>query len=79
MKKDPNVMMGLDAATCTVVRPWMAEGGMPNLAKLVNGGVSGRVVSITPPARPRRTAEAVTADEESARVEKRFQAPGYLE
>jgi predicted AlkP superfamily phosphohydrolase/phosphomutase len=80
MKKDPNVMMmGLDAATCTVVRPWMAEGCMPNLAKLVNGGVSGRVESITPPARPRRNAEAVTADEESAKVEKRLQSLDCLE
>jgi predicted AlkP superfamily phosphohydrolase/phosphomutase len=80
MKKDPKVMMmGLDAATCTVVRPWMAEGGMPNLAKLVNGGVSGRVESITPPARPRRNAEAVTADEESAKVEKRLQSLDCLE
>ncbi len=36
MKKDPKVVIiGLDAATWTLIRPWMAEGGMPNLAKLI--------------------------------------------
>ena len=84
MKKDPKVMInGLDAATWTLMRRWMVEGGMPNLARLVNAGVSGRLESIlppvTPPARPRRTAQAVTADEESAKVEERLQARGYLE
>jgi predicted AlkP superfamily phosphohydrolase/phosphomutase len=84
MKKDPKVMiMRLDAATWTLICPWMAEGGRPNLARLVNPGVSGRLESIlppiTPPARPGRTAQAVTADEESAKVEKRLQARGYLE
>ena len=84
MKKDPKVMiMGLDAATRTLIHPWMAEDGRPNLARLVNVGVSGRLESILPPitplARLGRTAQAVTAEEESAKVEKRFQAPGYLE
>ena len=80
MKKDPKAMiMGLNAATRTLIRPWMAEGGRPNLPRLVNGGVSGRVESITPPARPRRNAEAVTADEESAKVEKRLQSLDCLE
>ena len=53
MKKDPKVIIiGLDAATWTLIRPWMAEGGMPNLAKLVNAGVSGRLESILPPITP---------------------------
>ena len=39
MKKDPKVIIiGLDAATWTLIRPWMAEGGMPNLAKLMKDG-----------------------------------------
>ena len=84
MKKDPKVMIvGLNAATRTLIRPWMAEAGRPNLPRLVNVGVSGRLESILPPisqpARPGRTTQAVTADEESAKVEKRFQAPGYFE
>ncbi len=80
MKKDPKLMsMGLDAATWTLIRPWMAESGRPNLARLVNAGVSSRLESILPPIRLARTAQAVTADEESAKVEKRLQARGYLE
>jgi predicted AlkP superfamily phosphohydrolase/phosphomutase len=53
MKKNPKaVIIGLDAATWTLIRPWMAEGGMPNLAKLVKAGVSGRLESILPPITP---------------------------
>ena len=53
MKNDPKaVIIGLDAATWTLIRPWMAEGGMPNLAKLMNQGVSGTFRSILPPITP---------------------------
>src|SRR5947209_20407531 len=53
MKKDPKVVIiGLDAATWTLIRPWMAEGGMPNLAKLMKEGVSGTLRSILPPITP---------------------------
>jgi predicted AlkP superfamily phosphohydrolase/phosphomutase len=53
MKKDPKVVIiGLDAATWTLIRPWMAEGGMPNLAKLMKEGVSGSFRSILPPITP---------------------------
>src|SRR5215469_9262143 len=53
MKKDPKaIIIGLDAATWTLIRPWMAEGGMPNLAKLLNAGVSGKLESILPPLTP---------------------------
>jgi len=53
MKKDPKVVIvGLDAATWTLIRPWMAEGGMPNLAKLMKAGVSGTLQSILPPITP---------------------------
>lgn len=53
MKKDPKVVViGLDAATWTVIRPWMADGSMPNLAKLMRTGVSGTLQSILPPITP---------------------------
>ena len=53
MKKDPKVVIiGLDAATWTLIRPWMAEGSMPNLAKLMKEGVSGSFRSILPPITP---------------------------
>ena len=49
MKKVPKVVViGLDAATWTVIRPWMAEGKMPNLAKLMKAGVSGTLESYSP-------------------------------
>jgi predicted AlkP superfamily phosphohydrolase/phosphomutase len=84
MKKDPKVMiMGLNAATRTLVRPRMAEAGRPNLPRLVNVGVSGRLELIlppsSPPASPGRTAPAGTADEESAKVEERLQSLDCLE
>ncbi|MEO7167952.1 MAG: alkaline phosphatase family protein [Spartobacteria bacterium] len=46
------VVIGLDSATWTVIRPWMAEGSMPNLAKLMKGGVSGPLDSVLPPITP---------------------------
>ncbi|HEY4256877.1 MAG TPA: alkaline phosphatase family protein [Candidatus Udaeobacter sp.] len=53
MKKVPKaVVIGLDAATWTIIRPWMAEGGMPNLSKLMRAGVSGKLDSILPPITP---------------------------
>jgi predicted AlkP superfamily phosphohydrolase/phosphomutase len=53
MKKVPKVVViGLDAATWTLLRPWMAEGKMPNLAKLMKAGVSGSLESILPPITP---------------------------
>src|SRR5881392_2585188 len=53
MKKVPKVVViGLDAATWTVIRPSMAEGKMPNLAKLMKAGVSGMLESILPPITP---------------------------
>ena len=53
MKKQPRlVVIGLDAATWTLIRPWIAEGGMPNLARLMNSGVSGSLQSVLPPITP---------------------------
>jgi predicted AlkP superfamily phosphohydrolase/phosphomutase len=53
MKEDPKVVIiGLDAATWTLIRPWMAEGSMPNLATLMKEGVSGSFRSILPPITP---------------------------
>jgi predicted AlkP superfamily phosphohydrolase/phosphomutase len=53
MKKVPRVLViGLDAATWTLIRPWIAEGGMPNLAKLMTAGVSGTLKSVLPPITP---------------------------
>ena len=45
-------MIGLDSATWTVIRPWMAEGSLPNLARLMQQGVSGSLESVLPPITP---------------------------
>lgn len=53
MKKVPQVVViGLDAATWTLIRPWIAEGHLPNLARLMKAGVSDRLESILPPITP---------------------------
>ena len=53
VKKRPKaIIIGLDAATWTLIRPWIAEGGMPNLAKLMKAGVSGTLQSVLPPITP---------------------------
>ena len=53
VKKLPKVVIiGLDAATWTLIHPWIAEGGMRNLAKLMNAGVSGKLESVLPPITP---------------------------
>ncbi|PYK15137.1 MAG: hypothetical protein DME64_07960 [Verrucomicrobia bacterium] len=51
-KRPKVVIIGLDAATWTLIRPWIAEGGMPNLAKLMDAGVSGKLESVLPPITP---------------------------
>src|SRR5256884_2474564 len=53
MKKVPKVVViGLDAATWTVIGPCMGEGKMPNLAKLMKAVVSGTLQSVLPPITP---------------------------
>lgn len=53
MRKNPKaVIIGLDAATWTLLRSWVAEGSMPNLAKLMQAGVNGTLQSILPPITP---------------------------
>jgi predicted AlkP superfamily phosphohydrolase/phosphomutase len=51
-KKPRAVIIGLDAATWTVIRPWIAEGRMPTLAKLMDAGVSATLESVLPPITP---------------------------
>src|SRR4030095_12872479 len=51
--KSPRVMIvGLDAATWDLARPWVAEGYMPNLGRLMSEGTSGKFKSVFPPITP---------------------------
>jgi predicted AlkP superfamily phosphohydrolase/phosphomutase len=46
------VIIGLDSATWDLIRPWAAEGLLPNLSKLIENGVSGELESAIPPLTP---------------------------
>lgn len=43
------LVIGLDGATFNLIRPWIREGRLPNLAKLLENGVSGELESTIPP------------------------------
>jgi predicted AlkP superfamily phosphohydrolase/phosphomutase len=46
------VIFGLDSATWDLMGPWIAKGILPNLAKLIEQGVSGHLESAIPPLTP---------------------------
>lgn len=46
------MIVGLDAATWDLVGPWIQQGLLPNLAKVTQLGVSGRLESVLPPITP---------------------------
>ena len=52
MKKTKTLVIGWDAADWKFLTPLMDQGLMPNLNKLVEGGVSGRLSTIDPPLSP---------------------------
>jgi len=52
MKKTKTLVIGWDAADWKFLTPLMDQGLMPNLKKLVEGGVSGRLSTIDPPLSP---------------------------
>jgi predicted AlkP superfamily phosphohydrolase/phosphomutase len=46
------LIIGLDAATLDLIKPWISEGKLPNLAQLMKNGASGPLASIVPPLTP---------------------------
>ncbi len=52
--------VGLDGASFELLQPWIQSGDMPNLAALVNRGVSGGLESVIPPLTPPAWTTAVT-------------------
>lgn len=52
MKKTKTLVIGWDAADWKFLTPLMDQGLMPNLTKLVEGGVSGRLSTLDPPLSP---------------------------
>jgi predicted AlkP superfamily phosphohydrolase/phosphomutase len=47
--QDKVLIIGLDGATWTVLKPWMDDGSLPNLARLRAGGCWGELLSTIPP------------------------------
>jgi predicted AlkP superfamily phosphohydrolase/phosphomutase len=43
------LVFGLDGATFDLIRPWVAQGHLPNLGRLMERGVSGDLASTLPP------------------------------
>ncbi len=53
MKPDDKVLIiGLDGATLRLILPWVKDGSLPNMAKFVNEGVYGDLLSTIPPHTP---------------------------
>src|SRR6266436_10262342 len=52
MRKIKVLIVGLDAATFDLIKPWIGEGKLPNLAQLMKEGASGRLASVLPPITP---------------------------
>src|ERR1051325_6756515 len=46
------LIVGLDSATWDLVEPWATAGKLPNLSKLTQAGVSGKLESVVPPITP---------------------------
>jgi predicted AlkP superfamily phosphohydrolase/phosphomutase len=46
------MIVGLDAATWDLAKPWVIEGHMPNLARVMSEGTSGKFESVLPPITP---------------------------
>jgi predicted AlkP superfamily phosphohydrolase/phosphomutase len=42
-------VIGLDGATFDLIRPWVREGKLPHLSRLIQGGISGPLKSTFPP------------------------------
>ena len=52
MNKRKVLLIGWDAADWKVIDPLMDQGLMPNLERMVNGGVRGRMATLDPPLSP---------------------------
>jgi predicted AlkP superfamily phosphohydrolase/phosphomutase len=52
MEKNKIFVIGWDSATWDLIRPWVAQDKLPNLAKLISEGISGPLQSVFPPITP---------------------------
>ena len=49
MKKVKNLIIGLDGATFDLIYPWVQEGSLPTLGKLMEAGSYGNLETVFPP------------------------------
>jgi len=54
------LVIGLDGATLDLLAPWIKEGKLPTLARLMKEGVSGTLTSVFPPISPSAWASFIT-------------------
>lgn len=59
-RKPRVVVVGLDGASLELLGPWIEEGLLPNLARLIERGVAGGLESVVPPLTPPAWTTAVT-------------------
>lgn len=46
------IIIGLDGATFDLIKPWVSQGKLPNMQKLLESGTYGELRSVTPPMSP---------------------------
>ena len=46
------LVIGLDGATFDLIKPWVRQGELPNIAKILQRGVHGELKSTVPPMSP---------------------------
>jgi predicted AlkP superfamily phosphohydrolase/phosphomutase len=49
MNADQTVVIGLDGAGFELLQPWLEQGKLPNVGKVIDSGVSGELESVLPP------------------------------
>lgn len=60
MKNHKVIVIGLDGATFDVMKPWMEEGKLPNIRKVIQGGASGVLESTIHPMSPQAWSSFIT-------------------
>jgi predicted AlkP superfamily phosphohydrolase/phosphomutase len=58
--KNRVLVIGLDGATFDLIKPWISEGKLPNLRRLIDGGSHGTLNSTIPPLSPIAWSSMVT-------------------
>jgi predicted AlkP superfamily phosphohydrolase/phosphomutase len=55
-----NIVIGLDGATFDLIKPWVKEGKLPNIAMMMRDGISSNLKSVHPPISPQAWASILT-------------------